>query len=49
MMLKADIGEYANHATKGLEKARLVYQVLVVFFILHTQPLEFSCYRFCKS
>lgn len=43
-MLRADIGEYAKYAIKGLEKGRLVYQFLVVFFILHIQFLEFSSF-----
>lgn len=41
-MLKADIGKYANHAIIELEKGMLVYQILVAFFVLHIQFLEFS-------
>lgn len=40
-MLEADIGEYANHVFKGLEKGRSVYQFLVAFFILQYSFLNF--------
>lgn len=40
--LRAEIGDDANHAIKSLEKGRLTYQVLFVFFTLHTQFTDIS-------
>lgn len=48
--LRAETGDYANHVTKSLEKGRLTYQVLFVFFTLHTQFIDiFSVIPFMEA
>ena len=41
-VLRAEIGDHANHAIKGLEKGRLAYHSLFVFFTLHIEFLDIS-------
>jgi len=39
-VLRAETGDYANHAIKELENDGLLYHFLFVFFTLHTQFLD---------